>query len=477
MKTYQWIPLLILLASVIKPLFAENLNSDVALLKRALSDLHPGYNRYISTKDLESLWTTLSIKSQKTNPLAFYTDVSQLLATLRCEHTKAELPPNLEANKKARFMPFTFKLFDNKMYISESSIGLPKGTEIKTIDGIPIEDILNKIRSHVAVDGYTTHTIDPKIEQDFDLLGSNFEVFYANAVLGLDDFPESFTIQYHEKSKSSLVTEKFRAISFDEWLNLLDKPYRLDFKDAVSVKYQGSTTILTVDTFVNYRQPVNAEELFAEIFYDIHNKSVDKLIVDLRNNGGGSDDAQNALLRHLYNRPFKVNSAAYVTATNLKDWRGTLNTWSDNIFDIDVSQFKKTDLGYQLPSHLLGVNYQLQTPSENHFKGNIILLTSANNSSASAALLAHLGQQENVRLVGSKTGGNQGGTTATIMAFLKLPKSGVTVRIPLIRNQYNIENSEDGMGTNPDIEVVTTIEDWLENIDPQMRKAIEVIHQ
>ena len=99
------------------------------------------------------------------------------------------------------------------------------------------------------------------------------------------------------------------------------------------------------------------------------------------------------------------------------------------------------------------------------------MLSSKDNASASAALLAHLAQQTNVTVVGEETGGNQGGTTGTVIAFLTLPESGVVVRIPMIRNRYKIKEAQDGMGLIPDIIVRQPFDHWLIEKDSAMAYA------
>ena len=452
-------------------------NEDITLLKTVLEAAHSGYRRYNSEAQLAGMWTELEahLARPDTSPLQVYAGVSKLLAGLKCDHTKAELPKDLSLLKKERFLPFRFKVFGQRMYVSSSAITeLKRGDEITHINNVPVQVALSKLQSYMSVDGYTSFVAMSKLEQDYDLLGSGFEQFFAPLVLGLDNYPETYSVSIkskdHVTDTSSLTVS---VVDFDAWIKLSNRPYRLDFKDAVSVDYlnDNKTAILRVDTFVNYRKPVNAVALFETHFKQIAQNDIEHLIVDLRRNGGGSDDAQLALMRHLYRKPFQLVTGAWLSPFPLGELRTQLNSWDRRALDVDKTSLQMTEKGYAIPMALLGGNAQEQQPAEYAFMGQITVLSSSQNASASAALMAHIKQNDNVRVMGDLTGGNQGGTTATIMGFLTLPESKIVVRVPLILNQYNIQDPADGLGAIPDIEVSQTLDDWLVKKDTVLEHA------
>ncbi|MDT0596146.1 S41 family peptidase [Glaciecola petra] len=459
---------------------SENYTNDVTLLKNALETAHPGYNRYISNSELASRWTELEqVVADKPSELEFYTAVSKLLVSLRCEHTKAEFSPKLEKQKRQSFMPFRFRIFDNRMFVeyADSETDLKKGDEIIAINGYPIQRIISQLSPYVERDGYTDHTTVSLLEQNFDLLGSSFEQFFSSAVLQQDTFANEFNILVKKLGADQTTNTSMAAISFDDWIKLSKQPYRLNFKDAVNVEINDTTAVLKVDTFVNYRQPIDAFELFEKVFAEFDNKGITELVVDLRSNGGGSDDAQMALLRHLYQVPFTLVNGAWLSSKPLGPLAEKLSSWDRTAVDIDKTKLPLIDYGRAIPLQALGINAQQQQPAKYAFKGEVVLLTSKKNASASAALLSHIQQQTNVTLVGDATGGNQGGTTATVIAFLTLPESQIVVRVPLIRNRYTIENALDGLGAYPDIYASEQLNDFLSGRDVAMETALSLFEQ
>ena len=471
---FRQLSLITLITVVLSFTFNSNASEldDMVLMKQVLSDLHPGYIRYRSPEEADKDFQELAkIVKSRPGTLKVYAEIQRYLSAMHCDHTLAELPKQFREQKQQRMSPFHLRAFGNRLFISHGIAPLQRGDELLAVNDVPMSEIINKLTPYVAYDGYTSHVVVDKIAENSDVLGSYFEVLLAPVVLGLNAYPESLNITVRQKNNDK-VSYTLNTISLKEWQKLSGKPYRQNFKDAVSVDYYDSTAVLTVDTFVNYRQPVDAKQKFEKIFKELRERNVKHLIVDLRDNGGGSDDAQFALLTHLTQSPLKINTKAWIKGNKHKLWQDKLTTWDKSIFNIDYAQLKTHPEGYELPVAVMGMNYQTSVPAEFYFKGDITLLTSKANSSASAAALGILAQQAHISTVGQPTGGNLGGTTASIITFLKLPESGITVRVPLIRNVYNIESVNDGYGLTPDIIVKPEINDWLAGKDTILDYAL-----
>lgn len=448
--------------------------TDVELMHKALVELHPGYERYRTAEELSASYNALkAFADNNPSDLKLYAEIQRFLSDLRCEHTVAELPKKLRNQKRERMFPFHLRAFGDKLYISHASAPLQRGDEVLSVNGYTTADIIKTLSDYVSYDGYTTHVINGKIASDYDLLGSYFEVLFPPVILGMDEFPESLSVEVKHQAQQQVATYEVQTIDLATWQTLSGKPYRLNFKDAVSVEYQDKTAILTVDTFVNYREPINAKRKFSGIFKKFKKRKIERLIVDLRNNGGGSDDAQFALLTHLIKKPILINTKAWVKGNSHKDWEDKLTTWDKSLFDLDYEDLTPHPDGYELPTSAMGEAYKKAKPAKERFRGEIILLTSKENSSGSAAALGILAEQSHITAIGEVTGGNLGGTTATIITFLKLPDSGIRVRVPMIRNVYNIPDVVDGYGLTPDIEVELTVADWLAGKDASLARALE----
>ena len=74
--------------------------------------------------------------------------------------------------------------------------------------------------------------------------------------------------------------------------------------------------------------------------------------------------------------------------------------------------------------------------------------------------------------MGEPTGGSAEGPTAGVMLFLKLPHSGIVMRVPAMRSWVNVEHPQPGRGVMPDVVVVPTFEDWLAGRDAVLEAAV-----
>jgi len=87
-------------------------------------------------------------------------------------------------------------------------------------------------------------------------------------------------------------------------------------------------------------------------------------------------------------------------------------------------------------------------------------------------LIAKLHDAHRVRLVGESTGGSAEGPTAGFILFLKLPNSGITVRVPDMWNRMAISQFRRGYGVDPDTLVVPTLDDFLADRDPVLAAVL-----
>ena len=86
-----------------------------------------------------------------------------------------------------------------------------------------------------------------------------------------------------------------------------------------------------------------------------------------------------------------------------------------------------------------------------------------------------LKKRPHTTFIGEATGGSVEGPTAGILFFLKLPNSQITTRIPLFRYHNDINQFEPGRGLEPDIYVTDSIEDFLQDRDAILDRALASI--
>ncbi len=117
-------------------------------------------------------------------------------------------------------------------------------------------------------------------------------------------------------------------------------------------------------------------------------------------------------------------------------------------------------------------------PKPNNFKGKIYVLINGGSFSASSIISSNLKSTKRAFFVGEETGGAYNGTVAAQMPLVQLPNSKVNLRIGLALVSPTNKTSEmEGRGIFPDKEIIPTIEDRKNNIDPELKWILDDIRR
>ncbi len=458
---------------------AAEAQADVALMRRALETVHPGLYRRATKGQMDQAFAAL--EQHVKQPIAtteLYRLISLTLAKIACNHTKAEQPPELEAWRKDHpsHLPFRFQIVEGRMIvvgIDPTQTGLTIGAEVTQINGRKVTELIATLGAYVPIDGHTIWSRAYGLADDSDLMGSDFDHFYPY-VFGV---AQKFAIQFRAPDQSRLETTILRPVSFKAWQTLKwpGPAFRSNFGDTTSWHtIDPETAYLKVETFVNYRKPVNATAFYDQIFSKINESGVQHLIVDLRDNGGGSGDATYALADFLAQKPYVWNKAISYKTLRYGDLPDHIDTWGDReaIFKAPLANFTKTAQGYEeipvnSPEELLP-----RRPAANAFKGRVTILTSPANGSGSTMLISKLRDLGRVSLVGGKAGGSGDGPTAGRIFNVKLPNSGIEIRVPNAFNQMQVQNFEAHGGVTPDLLVEPSVDDVRRGQDSVLAAAI-----
>lgn len=460
-------------------LSVDQIKADVALARDAYSRVHPGYTRYAKLPEMEAAWVGITAQAKAQDGLTsgeFYLAVQKVLTLIRCDHTKAELPKALRAerNKTPVYLPLRWQVVEGRALLTlpAPKMGLNIGDEIRSIDGRPLSEMIAEVEAYIPFDGNTVWSRTIGIGASLEFMGGAVDHFGAL----LWDVSPTAIVEIKTVSGESNTIEMDR-ITFDAWTVLGEAQASMrNFKDAVSYQRIGETAgYLKIDTFVNYRTPVKPKDVFRPIFKSIQDEGRDYLILDLRQNGGGSNDARLGLMANLIKAPLKPAIDSRAATLDLDGLREHLYTWDKRALKPNPLGFKKNKDGtYSLRSF---VDKELQTlkPRKYAFDGKLIILTSEANSSGSTSLSATLKAHRDVMFIGGRTGGSAEGPTAGLLFTLTLPESGVRTRIPFLRSYNNVDSFEPGLGLTPDIKAPMTVEAFLEGRDPAYDAALTYI--
>lgn len=455
-------------------LSAAQASRDVALLRRALETVHPGLYRYSDELVIAAAFARLeAAASAPISELALHAEIARLLAAIHCDHTKAEMPEALDEfrTRNATHLPLRFQLIEGRMIVvsNDGQPGAPPaGSEILAINGMPVPALLLQIAPLVSYDGTTDQAIAAKLADDSDLMGDDFNENYP-ALFG---FPDSWQVEWKTIGAIESATATLKPIRFGQWTSLAGPgaKYRSEFYNAITWRMSGKTARLSIDTFVNYRNPVQATAFLSGFFASMKEAGTDHLILDLRNNGGGSEDVSVALGRYLIDRPFTWSKPIRYKAVRYGDLPDYFETWGDREarFNPPLDAFVTTADGWYDRTPVLrgqtlsdgDTTFEQQPVSDLAFRGRLTILSGPRNGSGATRTIAQLKEKAGAVVIGEDSAGSAEGPTSGSIFLMKLPESGIKVRIPEAWNRTDIASFLPGKGVPVDQLVVPTLADF-----------------
>lgn len=465
----------------------EKLREDVDFAYKKLQQMHPQLNWYISKKELDFKFDSLKKTINKPlAPVQFYFKLQPVISKIREGHLALRIPGKkfnkkeikTLKNKKGLFGRFEYHVEGDHLYIiqnKDSIENIRPGTEILSINKVPVSNYLQKYRNLISSDGFNT-TFYPYYLKDvfFNFYAVEKGILDSAKIETLYKGEEKvYTIRRESKSKTDL--EK------DKELKKRTPEKKLNDYVASTDSYNRNFKFVDKDSSIAYIKVKSFSKTFSDKFYKesfekIKNAKADYLIIDIRDNYGGSLYEINNLYSYLTPEPFILIKPSQLSSKN-----SPLKT---NYFrKASPLQYALKTLVY--PGYFFGqafssykgkdgkAYYRMKAakstkPKKNAFQGKVFVLINGGSFSASSIIAAKLKNDKRVILVGEETGGANDGTVAGFYSYQTLPNSKIDLPIGLALVQPNITFTNTQKGVIPDVEIKQNIEDILEQRDVQL---------
>ncbi|MBK8099615.1 MAG: peptidase S41 [Planctomycetes bacterium] len=481
------------------PLAAGDLEADLAVLRRAFTELHPGLYRYQTTAQVDAGFARLAEGFRGGRSLReAYLDLSRFLARIRCGHTYANFFNQPEHVAEALFagrpcLPFAFRWIDGEMVVTANASGdarLVRGTRVTAVDGESTTAILEAMLPFARADGGN----DGKRVALLEVSGlerlATFDMFFA---LREARWPTKFVLTATPPGASEPARLEVAAITAEQRAKVLATA-------AATVAGAGAGTfpfagwsfealgdgvaVLRMDTWVMFKTDWKWREALDALVDRLIDDGTRHLIVDLRENEGGNDVGY-ALLARLIDQPRELpRTGRYARYRRVPpELNPHLDTWDDAFRDWGDVAIPAS----AVPGHLglpTGSWFEQRTsddlpatlqPQGRRLDARLWVLVGPTNSSATFQFAQTVKAMRLGTLVGGTTGGNQRGINGGCFFFLRLPKSGIEIDLPLIA-QVPAGDAEplDG-GVAPDIAIRETAADIAAGVDVHRRAVLAAI--
>lgn len=487
----------------------SKLKSDVDYTYKKLKKLQPDLYWYISKEKLDYKFD--SIKSTINKPMTsfdFYLKLMPVVYSIRQGHMFVSPPIKLYTKKETKiinksgagpFGQFDFEMFNDKLYVTKNKSGnkaIKKGTEVVAINDANTSNLLKEYDKRFVSDGFNL-----TLKRNFS--GRRFPSFYTteNGLkdslvynFKINDTLKNITIKRKSKDSISVVKKdiqekevktkvvvdkaKLKAENKRKSVFGYNPDTKLYNRNLNFIEKDSSIAVMKINGFMigNYR------DFYKQSFQRIKNNKSNVLIIDLRNNGGGRLNEITNLYSYLADTTFvfleksKVASkTSLLSADYFKGGGIVLKAYkalvSPLYYGYNFFRVHKNDDGFYY--HKTGT--KPNKLSENAFKGKIYVLINGGSFSASSIISSNLKGSKRATFVGEETGGAYNGCVAGQMPVLELPKSKVKIRIGLVTVKPFYKSEIDGRGIFPDKEIIPTLEDRINGVDPEMNWILEDI--
>ncbi|MDP4268273.1 MAG: S41 family peptidase, partial [Bacteroidota bacterium] len=272
----------------------EDLQADFATFKAAIQLYHP--KLYTNRSELDRLLSNQTkLLKDKMTELQFYRILAPIVAKLNCGHTNLHLSTEYEhyLNINGKFFPLWMKVISDKVYVYQDPFdtGIPLGAEITEINGRPMGGIINTLLNNISADG-------SNLTRKYYIITSQFNGLYYYVV----ETPDEFTVKYIHPLSHQVIQTTIQAILGEK---ITQKYKSQPTLHLYSQQFEQNYAVLTIRSFAFYDEPsTNKFKDFINCFFtELRSKKIENLILDLRNNGGGSPDCSAYLFSYLIHSP------------------------------------------------------------------------------------------------------------------------------------------------------------------------------
>ena len=291
---------IILLQLVVCTVKADNQNGgkiskeqaieDVDSLVYMLCEVHPNvFSMVTPTKFLMQVNAIKQSFRDSLTTLELYQKVAPLVASVGDGHTSLTFPFNDVFRKETPRFPLMVSVNSNDSTITTRGalFGVPEGVKIVSINGIGSKEIIQSMMKYVS--GERTFFKLTCVNSDF--LAWFHMLYRAN----------EYKIEYLENGK--LTTKRLRSVSVIEKRNEMSKGLK-EVEINNSVHYDILNKKAALMNIPSFRSANDIAKVCQTMVADLNRKRIENLIIDVRDNGGGTSMAVDTLLTYIANKPF-----------------------------------------------------------------------------------------------------------------------------------------------------------------------------
>ncbi len=461
-------------APTVATISKADLATDVDVLQRAYEQLHPGLYRYNTPEQMQQHFDALRAALDHGQPLSdAYLAFSQFAAKVKCGHTYANFTNQPKAIRQALLerddrVPFYFRWLDGRMIVTRNFSTDPTlvpGTQVVSVDGIEAKLILARLMTIARADGSNdakrVASLQVQGEDRYETFDVYFPLFYPQAA-------KTRTYVVRPPGGARERNTVLPSLTYAQRLAARPEATEDDFAPAWGLTFpRQDLAVLRMPTWALYDSKWDWNAFLKNSFDDLATRVVPNLVIDLRGNEGGLDVGHALLARLIdkdlqlpqFRRLVRYRKVPEDLAPMLDTWDPSFKDWGEQATPIDARFYRLTRYDDTAEGDVI-------RPVGPRYRGRVFVLVGATNSSATFEFAQQVRQSGLGMLVGQPTGGNQRGINGGAFFFLRLPRSGIELDLPLIGMFPSGERADGGI--DPDIPVLPGIDHIAHGRDAEM---------
>lgn len=458
-----------------KKFAVKQLKDDFVLLRNALEEGHGGLYRYTPKEELDQQFESILKNIDKPlTEIEFLRLLFPLIANINDGHTRINPSSSYRAylENEPILLPFKIKFIDRKGYLYRNysqDEDLALGGEVISINERPLSEILERMLAVLSSDGHIQTSKYRRLESTV-LFGELYNLLFGKTT--------SYSITCKSPDNNELNEIEVKGLGRKELTSIFEARYPDPAKNPppIDLEYRGDIAILTIRTFgggAYQRAKISYPGFMKKSFREFEEKNIKALIIDLRNNGGGSDLFGKILFAYLTDKKFTYYKHLRVKKKEPSFLDNTDVPPEDR--KLPDNRFKKNDSGtYDLLGH---PNLGIQNPIKPTFRGKVYVLINGASFSASGECTSLIHFHKKAKFIGEECGAGYYGNTSGFMPRLTLPDTGIQIRIPLVKYSMAVSGYAPDKGIIPDYPVSPTMKDILNGKDSEMDFVIKLIEK
>jgi hypothetical protein len=286
----------------------EKLQKDFQQFRKILEETHPALYDYTEKEVLDSLFEVQMGKIDGDQDFdTFLMLMTEVIAKVGCGHSSLWLPGDYWNISPQRMFPLKLHLSGGKAYVEGDYSGgeqVPTGSELLSLNGLPLEQVVSRLKSLTSADGFNPSYRVAKV-------GQYFAVKYALAY----GYPDVFRVSYQAPGAGMSKEKELLPVSKSDIDEAMSTHSELSMKELDD----GRTALLTINSFGYYGQVDMFRSFLDSVFQVIDRKQIGNLLLDLRGNAGGDPFCASYLWAYLQPGPlpyFEDHYGRYDTLAN-----------------------------------------------------------------------------------------------------------------------------------------------------------------